>query len=117
MDREREKEEEGNENVMTKEIVVKAWPAHVVETFGQQGGWTWLLRLLEARGAAFDNKRDAFTSGEMAKNLMPPRLMESACAALAAATGRFERVERQDTSRYVFILRLKGYGSVARVEN
>ena len=86
MDREREKEEEGNENVMTKEIVVKAWPAHVVETFGQQGGWTWLLRLLEARGAVFDNKRDAFTSGEMAKNLMPPRLMESACAALAAAT-------------------------------
>ena len=84
---EKEHENEvGKENAMTKEIVVKSWPAHVVETLGQQGGWIWLLRLLNARGAVFDNQRNAFTSREIAINLMPPRFMESVCAALAATT-------------------------------
>ena len=44
VDKEHENEV-GKENAMTKEIVVKSWPAHVVETLGQQGGWIWLLRL------------------------------------------------------------------------
>ena len=80
------KMDEGREQVTTKQIIVKSWPAHVVETFGRRGGWNWLLRLLKARGAVFDNECDQFTSREMAVNLMPPRFMEAVCGALAATT-------------------------------
>ena len=80
------KMDEGREEVTTKQIIVKSWPAHVVETFGRRGGWNWLLRLLKARGAVFDNEYDQFTSREMAVNLMPPRFMEAVCGALAATT-------------------------------